>query len=127
MSCERDKHKFRNYVESNIYLRDTNFEETWTKFANKLKYLIISRLNIFENLFWYLSRCEKIVRAYFFFFIDKQMETTREENGKKEMLKPKGLSRVCLKILHVYHKIVFNNEKEGFLDVLGHVFLTGNL
>lgn len=81
MSCERDKHKFRNYVESNIYLRNTNFEETWTKFANKLKYLIISRLNIFENLFWYLSRCEKIVRAYFFFFIDKQMETIREEEN----------------------------------------------
>lgn len=43
-----------------------------------------------------------------------------------EMLKPKSLSRVCLKILHVYHKIVFNNEKEGFLDALRHVFLTGN-
>lgn len=75
----------------------------------------------------YRDARKSCVPVFFFFLIDKQMETIREEeNGKKEMLKPKSLSRVCLKILHVYHKIVFNNEKEGFLDALGHVFLTGN-
>lgn len=65
-------------------------------------------------------------RACLFFFFLLTNKWKRFEKRKMEMLKPKSLSRVCLKILHVYHKIVFNNEKEGFLDALGHVFLTGN-
>lgn len=65
-------------------------------------------------------------RACLFFFFLLTNKWKRFEKRKMEMLKPKSLSRVCLKILHVYHKIVFNNEKEGFFDALGHVFLTGN-